>query len=1190
MQKGILIVLVLFLTMLVPVVNSDSTQQFNKIYLSPFYRQAMNGNVPYSYSFTLQPIDKVADVKSALVTYQVWLNPTVEFFLTVNGEQCNNPSFEVHTTYAGAGEGTVFFDCSNIINKAGTYDVVLTPDDDTGAITGWVDLVYESNPAKISFVGGTEYYPSNNTNETATVFIQVIENDAYVDNASCITTVFHPNGTKILEDSPLLFVDQGIYRRDFPIPEDLGVYPISIQCELPVTVDTNFFTSTITYKGSQESGSVLDTYVEDGIRFETREDTAKELLIEGNATTITINENTTALEFTFIGIWATTEIDQVMVQLYNWSNDSWITLPNYIPRSFINLETTNIFTGNLSDVVNGTTILVRFNDTSSADSSRDIFAIDLFEINTLEPALTPIEVVKSAGELHVTKSILNDISVEGINETITAAIGEILNETLEAILDVNETVTQNQIKLHQVLNYTKFINTTLNDTYQLLINVNGTVNIIEHKVDVINITVNDILAHVQEINSTTHQILTVTNGINDTVNTINVKVDDLNLTLQDILGFLSEINQTSHDTLIFVNDINETVTENLGYLIDINGTVHLNSDKLDDLLVYANDINATVTTNSGKLDDVLVFVDNINDTVTINMDKLTNLNLTAYEILGIVEEINLTTHDNYDILLDVNDTVTLNMQKLDIINSTLNDVFTEIININNTSNSILGYIVDVNDTVHRIEFDLSVVNLTLNQVFDLAQSINATNNQILDVVLNLNLTDQQQNLFLQAINETVGENQVYLQNINDTVTLNMNKLDDLLLLGNYINITVNENGLILQTINITTTATNVVVNQNHELLLNLTGLISNFTGFNFTQALGYLQDINGTVYVNMGKLNDLLYAVEQINQTTVQNLNLLLYLNDTSQDILNDLYQINVTVNENNENIIVINNTVNENHELLVNLTGLVIDVNNSVASINFSEILNAIQNVNETTLEILGIVQDVNNTVYINMDKLNQVITIVTGINSTANSIQTTVENIQNDVTEIQGNITNVFGNLTELISFSVQINTTTQQNQELLNQILANLDANITIILDNLSLIPNATQIMEEILLADVVEFSLSDSTNTLGTGINLEEKGSTLTANAVFGGVAYAAPQDVVTACLDNSTLQLSLNSVRCVNGNCIDIEKNSTITCQYGCNNEVFPNECNAAPFQTNLYVVIALVVIMIGIAVAIKKIL
>ena len=172
-MKKLLIPIIILLAIVSMVAATEPTQQFNKIFLDPFYRISMDPNIPYDYNITIEPPDGFGQVVSAIVTFQMWLNPTVEFFVEVNGQQCNTASYEVHTTYAGAGEGTIFFDCSNIINSSGNYTITLTPDDGTGAVTGWLDLTYMNDPnINVFSVGGTEY----SAEETSRTVLHILDN------------------------------------------------------------------------------------------------------------------------------------------------------------------------------------------------------------------------------------------------------------------------------------------------------------------------------------------------------------------------------------------------------------------------------------------------------------------------------------------------------------------------------------------------------------------------------------------------------------------------------------------------------------------------------------------------------------------------------------------------------------------------------------------------------------------------------------------------------------------------------------------------------------------------------------------------------------------------------------------------------------------------------------------------------
>lgn len=243
----------------------EPSQQFNKILLNPFYRQSMDAQA-YDYNITIDPPDGFEEVVSAIITYQMWLNPTVEFFLSVNGQTCNTPSYEVHTSYAGAGEGTIFFDCTNIINHAGQYNITLTPDDDTGAVTGWLDITYQNNQSdyietvgnvdtvgNVAEVGkltepemdihGTEYTSGQN----AKVFLQLLDGDNQpIENSSCYTSIYYPTNQVWKYQQLMTYVNEGIFAYDFTTPQVQGVYPVSAFCTLP------------TYE--QNSTEVYDTF------------------------------------------------------------------------------------------------------------------------------------------------------------------------------------------------------------------------------------------------------------------------------------------------------------------------------------------------------------------------------------------------------------------------------------------------------------------------------------------------------------------------------------------------------------------------------------------------------------------------------------------------------------------------------------------------------------------------------------------------------------------------------------------------------------------------------------------------------------------------------------------------------------------------------------------------------------------
>lgn len=252
----------LMLLLLLPSLNLISAQQtsqeFAKIHMMPIYRESMAGNTGYGYNLTVETPDGIDEIKNAMVTMQVWVSPTVSFDLLVNGTACNNPSFEIHTTYAGAGEGTVFFDCTNVITGEGSYNITITPDDDVGASTFWVDLTYVNDPDGDFEVQGTQYYPGFN----ATSFLQLIDNNGnFVDNATCEITIWNPswlNQSKLFDAVPMDFIEFGIYEHNFVTPDVLGVYKVAALCEYETEGQTFNLANSTSFDGSLFDDSTGD--------------------------------------------------------------------------------------------------------------------------------------------------------------------------------------------------------------------------------------------------------------------------------------------------------------------------------------------------------------------------------------------------------------------------------------------------------------------------------------------------------------------------------------------------------------------------------------------------------------------------------------------------------------------------------------------------------------------------------------------------------------------------------------------------------------------------------------------------------------------------------------------------------------------------------------------------------------------
>ena len=279
----------------------------------------------YDYLLTINTPDGIDTVKDAIITMDLWLNPTVTFTLLVNGSSCNNPEYEVHTTYASAGEGTLFFDCSNIITSEGTYNVSIIPSKDTGASTFWVDLTYTNHPSGIIEVHGTEYYPGFN----ATTFLQLVDSENnFVNNGSCVMTIFYPsqlNNSKLFDDVPMTFVDRGIYELNFVAPDAIGVYKLSAFCIYENQEDVFELPNGTAFDGGLFDGSTGDpaeVEFSDCVFMKTESSTFQEFDFVGGGIG---NLNTSVID-EIVLVWIGQNDKTINLQIFNFTSSTFVTL------------------------------------------------------------------------------------------------------------------------------------------------------------------------------------------------------------------------------------------------------------------------------------------------------------------------------------------------------------------------------------------------------------------------------------------------------------------------------------------------------------------------------------------------------------------------------------------------------------------------------------------------------------------------------------------------------------------------------------------------------------------------------------------------------------------------------------------------------------------------------------------------
>jgi len=411
-----MIIPVIMIAMIFVVLNLVSaqvepTQQFNKIFLDPFYRESMDNDISYEYNLTVNPPDKISAVKSAIITFSVWHNPTIRYTLTVNGQPCNNPSFLVHTSYENAGNNEIYFDCSNVIKRSGIYTLLLTPDDDTGTITGWLDLTYMNRPKGILTIHGTEYQAG----QDAKVWLQLLDaNNNDIINGFCLVDIISPdNQVNYIDDATMVNLENnGVYVYDFIAPRQQGVYPVLALCYYNASQNKYYANSSSMIIGTT-SGSLSDTVSIDSATYDLKEaQYGGSKRLNANFTFSNFCSNysedlLTGVTLSTYSRWASTyPNDDLTFHYYNYVNNTWVALPNKFKSGISGYLTisNSLNMNNLTTygfMSNDGTVSIKINDTNLSESSTDTFYIDELYVSCNELSSEEWQSVKGSSEIHV---------------------------------------------------------------------------------------------------------------------------------------------------------------------------------------------------------------------------------------------------------------------------------------------------------------------------------------------------------------------------------------------------------------------------------------------------------------------------------------------------------------------------------------------------------------------------------------------------------------------------------------------------------------------------------------------------------------------------------------------------------------------------------------------------------------------
>lgn len=134
------------------------------------------------------------------------------------------------------------FDCSDLANyfdfTTGRIDAGFRTNKVAQNLKGHVRITYYNNPKGDVAVMGTEY----RAGENGTMFLQLLDsNKNAVNDGFCELTAYYPDKSKYMDRTPMTFLENGLYYKDFIAPSSVGVYMINAYCyysDVRYTFDT----------------------------------------------------------------------------------------------------------------------------------------------------------------------------------------------------------------------------------------------------------------------------------------------------------------------------------------------------------------------------------------------------------------------------------------------------------------------------------------------------------------------------------------------------------------------------------------------------------------------------------------------------------------------------------------------------------------------------------------------------------------------------------------------------------------------------------------------------------------------------------------------------------------------------------------------------------------------------------------
>jgi hypothetical protein len=636
-----------FMLLAAAVSASQPQQAYSKIFLAPFYTALMTNNNNYNYTVAINPPDGLSSVQSAIISFDIYLNPSVNFTAQVNGKPCSTYFFYVSTTYASAGQARVTFDCSNEINKKGSYVITLRPSGaNTGAVTGWLDLTYMNNPIGSFRAYGTEYQIGQN----GTLFLKLLDsNELPINSGFCSLTTYYPNKTiKFMDNAPTTFLENGLYYKDFFVPNTEGLYIADASC----SYNDNYYryapSNDCGYDGAIGGGTSPQPLV-----FRDIDCTDFHTLGGGTYQNWTFN-------YTSMGLINLSTISQIdvnwvgqisaasgVLQIYDFNESVWDTLGASLASSGItlscgnNVYITRMKTSNFTSYIRNNTIETRIYRAGTATMLTDAMEVILHNNGSVVASL------RGSSEIHVSSENVTFSANATINMNATQ-----LGILLAAIDSVNDTVISSNASLSYLIGalnasqgsgfaalYSLVLNTSVNETVLMdAINHVG-FNLTAYYGNLTSLLVAHNVSMAQLINA-------LNQSQNNNYAALAVLVDSHNLSMTQLMLSINQSNAA------YFNDIE-------GQLGNLSAYMALHNQTIYDLLVAMNG------SCEDRKDEVLAYIDLHNMSIALILDSL---NSTMYDSFNEIAAALLNMS---------NSTINISMDMEDLYRRIRNIVFTQ---------------------------------------------------------------------------------------------------------------------------------------------------------------------------------------------------------------------------------------------------------------------------------------------------------------------------------------------------------------------------------------------------------------------------------------------------------------------------------------------------------------------------------